>query len=121
MAADVIGTKRRRATKLAKKRLAAAGKLLKQQNKTAFYDEVSRAMWGYVGDKLTIDPAQLSKENVAEKLTARNAKPETISRLQSLISTCEQALYSPIGAGSEMQQNYETAVSLIADLEEEVK
>jgi hypothetical protein len=122
MAADVVGTKRRRAIKLAKKRLSVADKHLKTNNKKAFYDEVSRAMWGYLGDKLNIDMAELSKDNVEEKLQARSVKPETISKLKELINTCELALYAPVSdEHGEMKKNYDTAMNLIADLEDEVK
>jgi hypothetical protein len=121
LAADIVGAKRRRATKLAKKRLSAADKHLSQNNKPAFYDEVSRALWGYLGDKLNIDQSQLSKDNVEEKLLAKNVKAESIAKLKTLINTCELALYSPVGAGDEMKQNYNAAISLIADLEDEIK
>ena len=122
MAADVVGTKRRRAIKLAKKRLSLADKHLKTNDKKAFYDEVSRAMWGYLGDKLNIDMAELSKDNVEEKLQARSVKPETIAKLKGLINTCEFALYAPVSdEHSEMKKNYDTAMNLIADLEDEVK
>jgi len=121
LAADVIGAKRRRALKLAKKRLSVAEKHLTTGDKKNFYDEVSRATWGYLGDKLNIDMAMLSKENVEEKLLVKNAKAETISKLKGLLNTCELALYSPIGEGSEMKTNYDAAMNLIADLEDEVK
>ncbi len=121
LAADVIGTKRRRALKLAKKRLTAADKLLSRNDKKGFYNEVSRAVWGYLGDKLNIDMASLSKENVEEKLLARNVSAETISKLKLLLSTCELALYSPVGEGGQMKQNYETAMNLMADFEDEIK
>lgn len=122
LAADVVGTKRRRALKLAKKRLSMADKHLKANDKKAFYDEVSRATWGYLGDKLNIDMAELSKDNVEEKLQARAVKPETIAKLKDLIHTCEFALYAPVtDEHSEMQKNYDGAMNLIADLEDEVK
>ncbi len=121
LAADVIGTKRRRALKLAKKRLSIAAKHLAKSDKKNFYDELSRAIWGYLGDKLNIDMAELSKDNVEEKLLSRNAKAETISKLKALLSTCELALYSPVGEGGEMKQNYDAAMNLMADLEDEVK
>lgn len=121
MAADVIGTKRRRALKQAKKRLSVAEKHLVKSDKKSFYDEVSRAIWGYLGDKLNIDMSELSKDNVEEKLLAKSAKPETIAKLKGLLSTCELALYAPVGEGGEMKQNYETAMNLMADLEDEVK
>jgi hypothetical protein len=122
MAADVVGTKRRRATKLAKKRLSVAEKHLKTNDKKAFYDEVSRATWGYLGDKLNIDMAELSKDNVEEKLQARAVKPETVTKLKALINTCEMALYAPVSdEHTEMKKNYDAAMNLIADLEDEIK
>lgn len=121
MAADVIGTKRRRALKQAKKRLSVAEQHLAKSDKKNFYDEVSRAVWGYLGDKLNIDMSELSKDNVEEKLLAKSAKPETIAKLKNLLSICELALYAPVGEGGEMKQNYETAMNLMADLEDEVK
>lgn len=120
-AADIIGTKRRRALKLVKKRLTIAEKLLTKNDKEGFYNEMSRAIWGYLGDKLNIDPAKLSKENVEDKLVSRGVKTETISSLISLISTCELALYAPLGAANEMKQNYSGAMELMADLEGEIK
>ncbi|MCW5907836.1 MAG: protein BatD [Chitinophagales bacterium] len=121
LAADVVGTKRRRALKLAKKRLSVADKLLAQNDKKGFYNEVSRAVWGYLSDKLNIDMASLSKENVEEKLLARSVHSETIGKLKSLLNTCELALYSPVGEGGEMKHNYETAMNLMADFEDEIK
>jgi hypothetical protein len=54
-------------------------------------------------------------------LLAKNGKPDTINKLKGLLSTCELALYSPVGEGSEMKTNYETAMNLMADLEDEIK
>ncbi len=121
LAADLVGTKRRRALKLAKKRLTAASKLLAQHDKKAFYNEISRALWGYLGDKLNIDMASLSKDNVAEKLLYKSVKAETIDRLKNLLNTCDLALYSPVGEGSEMKHNYDLAMNLMADFEDEIK
>lgn len=121
LAADVIGTKRRKALKLAKKRLSVAEKHLAKNDKKNFYTEVSLAIWGYLGNKLNIDMAELSKENVEEKLLAKNAKPATVNQLKNLLNICELALYSPVGEGSEMRSNYETGLNLMADLEDEIK
>ncbi len=119
--ADVIGTKRRKALKQAKKRLTIAEKYLAANDKNNFYNEVSRSVWGYLGDKLSMDMAELSKDNVEEKLLAKSVSAETISKLKGLINTCEWALYSPVGEGGEMKHNYELAMNLMADLENEIK
>ena len=78
-------------------------------------------MWGYVCDKLNIDIASLSKENVEEKLLSRNVSNDTIARLLSIINSCELALYSPAASDTEMKNNYSAALNLIADLENEIK
>jgi hypothetical protein len=75
-----------------------------------------------LGDKLNIDMAGLSKDSVEDKLQARAVKPETISKLLGLINTCEMALYAPVSdEHTEMKKNYDTAMNLIADLEDEIK
>jgi hypothetical protein len=84
LAADITGSRRRKAIKLAKNRLRLAEKNLGLNKKKEFYDEVSRATWGYLGDKLNIDLSELSKEAVAEKLAVKNVKAETIGNW----STC---------------------------------
>ncbi|MBX2904292.1 MAG: protein BatD [Chitinophagales bacterium] len=118
---DIIGTKRRKALSVARKRLATADKHEKQGSKKEFYDEVSRATWGYLADKLSIEMSALNKENVGEKLTAKNVKPATQQHLNKLLHTCEIALYAPVSEVGEMRENYTDALNLIADLEDEIK
>lgn len=119
--ADIVGSKRRKALKLARQRLSTAEKHLASGNGKNFYDEVSRSIWGYLGDKLTIDMAELNKDNVEEKLTARNAKPETIAKLKNLLHTCDMALYAPAAIQGGMKEHFDAAMNLIADLENEIK
>ena len=121
LAADIVGSKRRKALKLAKKRLSIAEKHCAQNDRKNFYDEVSRAIWGYLGNKLNIDMAELSKDNVEEKLLAKSVKAETVAKLKSLVNTCEMALYTPTTDDSELKNNYQNALNLIADLEDEIK
>lgn len=118
---DIIGTKRKKALSVARKRLTAANKLQKNGNKKEFYDEVSRATWGYLADKFSIEMSALCKENVGEKLTSKKVKPETLQRLYKLLNTCEIALYAPVSEVGEMKENYDVAINLIADLEDEIK
>lgn len=119
--ADIIGTKRRKALRLAKQRLNKAEKLLTVADKKNFYTEMSLGIWGYLSNKLNIDISNLSKDNVEETLAAKQVSTATIEKLKTLLTTCEQALYSPIGEGSEMKQNFETGLNLLADLESEIK
>lgn len=119
--ADIMGAKRRRALRLAKKRLQVAEKHLKQNQRKNFYDELSRAVWGYLSDKLNIDLAMLSKENVEAKLIGRGVSGETVAKMQQLLSACELSLYSPSADAGEMQKDYTSALNIIADLEDEIK
>jgi hypothetical protein len=121
LAADITGTRRRRAQKLARKRLSAAAKFMNQHQRRSFYEEISRAIWGYVADKLNLDQAALSKETVEQKLAERNVKPETIVRMQRLISSCELSLYAPAANSGEIERDYNEGVNIIADLEDEIK
>ena len=119
--ADIIGTKLRKANRIARKRLANADKHLKNNQHKLFYNEISRAVLGYVSDKLHIDVADLSKENIEEKLVQRNVSPDLISRLKQLLSTCEFALYTNVQSNENMHQQYDTAIGLISNLENELK
>lgn len=119
--ADVLGSKLRKANKMAKKRLAVAEKHLRENNGKLFYDEVSRALLGYVSDKLHIDVADLSKDNIEEKLRNKNVDEEKINSLKQLLETCEFALYTNLTGNENMQQQYTNAVTTIAELEDELK
>jgi hypothetical protein len=119
--ADVLGSRLRKANKMAKKRLVVAEKHLKENNSKAFYDEVSRALLGYVSDKLHIDVADLSKDNIEEKLRAKNVSEEKIASLKKQLETCEFALYTNLSGNENMQQQYANAVTIISALEEELK
>ncbi|HEY0262578.1 MAG TPA: hypothetical protein VGB95_06095, partial [Chitinophagales bacterium] len=118
---DVIGTKLRRANRIARKRLTAAEKHLKANAPKLFYDEISRAVLGYVSDKLHIDVADLSKENIEEKLVQKGVNLELISQLKQLLNSCEIALYTNLQTSENMQQQYEVSVNLISKLENELK
>ena len=63
--ADVVKQRAGRANKVATKRLKKAARLLKDGKQGEFYDEVLRALWGYVGDKLNMPVEQLSRENIS--------------------------------------------------------
>lgn len=119
--ADVAGTKLRRANRIARKRLVNAEKHLKANQHKLFYNEISRAVLGYVSDKLHIDVADLSKENIEEKLVQKQVNADLISQLKELLIRCEFALYTNVQSNENMQQQYYTAVGLISQLENELK
>lgn len=113
--------KHRFANKVALKRLELAARYLKEGKDKAFYEETSRAVWGYLSHKLKIPFADLSKQLVQEKLTARSINGSNTSELFELIDNCEVALYAPGQDNRRMQGTYEKAVSIITNLEDALK
>ncbi len=110
----------KRANKVALQRLATAKKLLAQNSKTPFYEEISKAIWLYLSDKLGIPLSSLSRETATTAMSNRNV-PETLQRnLENVIWECETALYAS-GGSKQMAHTYEEAIKVISQLEEVFK
>jgi len=110
----------KRANKVALQRLRTAEKYMKSEDRRGFYDEMLRAMWGYMSDKLNIPVANLTRENVREELLKRGVQPEQAQRFIDLISECEYAQYSPVTSG-QMKEIYEGAIEVISRFESILK
>ena len=115
---DVAGTRRRKAAKVAQKRLKVAQGHLQENQSKAFYDELVRALWGYLGDKFSLGQSELNREKAGTLLAQRGASEEQVQRLNQLLDTAEMALYAPSAAPGGMSGTYDTAARLITDLEE---
>ncbi len=110
--------KNKRANKIALKRLKMAKQFLSEQKTAAFYEEISKAIWLYLSDKLNIPLSQLSKESATQMLTARNVNGALQQKTATIIDNCELALYSQGGGAQQMNRTYEDTISLIGQLEE---
>lgn len=121
MSKDVVQLKNRRANKVALKRLANAQKLLQQNQRTPFYEEISKAIWLYLSDKLNIPLSSLSKENARQELNNRNIAAETQAELEQVMEDCETALYAGTTGTQQMNSTYNDAVAIISKLEESFK
>jgi hypothetical protein len=119
--ANIAKTRTKKANKVATKRMKAAGKLLSENNKEAFYDEVLKALWGYISDKLNIPVSQLTKDNVAEKLSASGVSEELTGELLSTLNECEFARFAPGDEGKTMDKVYTSAISVISKMENSIK
>ena len=119
--ANIDAMRGKKANKVAGKKLKLAAKLMAEGKSSAFYDEVLRALWGYVADKLSIPVSQLSRENIAEKLSARNASQRDIDTFLEALDECEFERYAPGDAAGNMQKTYDKAVSAITNIEEGMK
>jgi hypothetical protein len=115
--ANIALMRTRKANKTAVKRLKNAGKLLKEGKQEAFYEEVLRAMWGYLSDKLSIPQANLTKEVVKDELSDKGVDEALIGTFLALLDTCEFARYAPSEASDAMDKLYEEASEAIGRME----
>ena len=121
MRADVAGTKNRRATKMARKRLAQAGEYLDKNLYTAFYEELHKALIGFVSDKLNMDMSEISKDNIASALTSGGVSEEQTKAFTDLLDACEFARYSPDGGNEAMRSHYDDALKVITLIDSSLK
>ena len=119
--ADVAGSKNRRANRMARTRLKSAESYLKQGLGGAYYEELHKALTGYVSDKLMIPAADLSKDSISEKLRERGVSDERIAALIGLIDKCEFARYAPDSEQKQMENEYDEALEAISAIESQLK
>jgi tetratricopeptide (TPR) repeat protein len=119
--ADIVGKRAGRANKVATKRLKKAARLMKDNRPNEFYDEVLRALWGFVGDKLNMPVERLSRENISQQLEARNVGNDVISQFIGALDECEYARYAPGDATGNMNKVYDTAISAITQIASTMK
>lgn len=121
MRADVAGTKNRRATKMAQKRLKQAGEYLDKSLYTAFYEELHKALIGFISDKLNMDMSEISKDNIASALTEGGVSEEQTKAFTDLLDACEFARYSPDGGNEAMRSHYDAALKVISSIDSGLK
>ncbi|MGM9837998.1 MAG: BatD family protein [Paludibacteraceae bacterium] len=115
--ADVTRVRYKRANKVAQKRLKAAHRLLKENKKEAFYEEIERAAWTYLSDRLSIPTANLNKDNIASILRSKNVEETLIQEVNNVLSTAEFARYAP-SSDHAMDDLYRATTELINNLED---
>lgn len=119
--ADVTLTRKRAANKMARRRLSVAGDYLGKNLYSAFYEELHKALLGYVSDKLGMDAAEMSKDNISARLHEKGVQDGLVADFVSLLDACEFARYSPNAGHEAMNSHYESAVSVISNMDECMK
>lgn len=119
---DLARVKNKAANKMARKRMKVAAMAMKAHNPELFYDEVLKAMWGYMSYKLNIDRAELNRDNISEILTRKSVDTALVQDFIEVLDTCEFARYAP-GSNSdqEMDKVYEKGIEVIAKLDKAIK
>lgn len=116
--ADVTRMRYKKANKVAQRRLKVAEQLLQQNQKEAFFEEIERAAWTYLSDRLSIPTAHLNKENIAQILANKAVPNATIQQVLHVLSTAEFARYAPT-SDSAMHELYADTIKIINQLESE--
>lgn len=119
--ANVAKMRHKKANKVANKRLRQAAVLWKENKPGEFYDEVLKALWGYVSDKLNIPVAELNKENISEKLLARGTEEHIVTLLVDTMNECEFARFAPGDLAQAMDKIYSAATEVINKMENSIK
>ena len=118
---NVARVRTKKANKVAVKRLKIAKKLLEQNKKDEFYDELLKALWGYLSDKLSIPVSRLTKDNVSQELSAKGVNDELIGELAKVLGEVEFARYAPGDSNAAMDNVYKMAIDVIDKMENKIK
>jgi len=110
--------RKQKAGGVAKQRLLSAEKFLQAGDSKSFYDEIAASIFGYIANKLDIPLSELSKDNIASKLQAKQVSPNTIEKLSDLLSKCEMARFAGGAGADNMQLVYNDAQHIIESLEQ---
>ena len=98
-----------------------AGKLLAENKKNEFYDEVLKALWGYISDKLSIPVSQLSKDNIEMELSRYGVSENLVKEFIDTLNECEFARYAPGNENEAMDKVYSASVEVISKMENSIK
>lgn len=118
--ADVTGRRTAKASKVARRRLKAAEGFMKSGDSDKFYEEMLRAIWGYLSDKLSMPVSQLSRDNISATLASKGYSEENANAIVAVLDDCEMARYTP-DSSSHMDSVYERGVNAINKLESNKK
>jgi hypothetical protein len=119
--ANVAKVRTKKANKVATKRMKNAGKLLSENKNEEFYDEVLKALWGYISDKLNIPVSKLTKDNVDTELTNYGVSAELTKEFLSVLDQCEFARYAPGDPNEAMDKVYSSAIEVVSKMENIIK
>lgn len=118
---DVVAVRSRRANRIAGRRLKGAAGLLAQKKRAEFYEEVHRAVTGYLSDRLSLTSSEMNRETISSALADRKVDASLVERLGALLDSCEFARYAPESSSGDMERDYREAVDLISKIEDNIR
>ncbi len=111
---NVAYARRRRASRLARSRLAQARGLRAREQHQAFVAGISQALLGFLGDSLNVAEAGLVRDDIRQELAARGVAGDVVERYLACLDRCDQQRFAPPAAG---EDDGETA-ALLEDAEQ---
>lgn len=117
---DIVSERRRKASKAVKKKLAQSEAYLKDGLQAAFYEELHKALLGFVTDKLSIENSSLDKDSIAQTLKQQGVAESVVTDYLELLNACEFARYSPQQESSLMKEHYRKALDIISLMDESI-
>jgi hypothetical protein len=118
---NIALVRNRKANKVARKNLQKASEYLRNNSTEAFFEEISRALWGYISNKFNIPLADLSIETVHNRLSDKSITSDSIGKFTSILENCEFARFAPGDKSGKMQEIYNQALEVISKIEQELK
>ncbi len=119
--ANMARQRGRRAGKAAGKRMKNAAVLMKSHQSALFYDEVMKALLGYVCDKLNLPVSDLTKDNVAGILNSKGVSDQLVKDYMDVLSECEFARFAPGDPQATMDKIFSKASEVIDSLDAVIK
>ena len=117
---DISLVRNRKAAKVAIKRLLSASACLKNEEIDQFYEEILKAIWGYLSDKLSIPVSDLTQNNAITALEEFGIEEDKIKDLSRILDTCEFARYAPSSSNTEAVSVYDDASRFIKSVENSI-
>jgi hypothetical protein len=94
LAADQGYARARGASRMARKRLAAARSKATAAQAEAFYAELALAAIAYIADKLDISPHGLTRDRIAELLKESRAHDDLTGEILTFLQRCDFARFA---------------------------
>jgi len=100
----------------AKARLEAARTAHNSRDTKELYNQLHKALSGFVSDKLGLPLAGLSDRDIVDNVKEKGADPAIVKSLKGMLDKCATISYAPAGSMSEQMNDIEKTETLIKDL-----
>lgn len=119
--ADVVNMKRRKATRVAIKRLKKAKHYLDRQEMELFEDETAIALWNYLLDRFKMDKTKLSIQNCKDELLSIGVDASTVEKLGTILDRCQYLRFSQDKTATADETLYNDTIDVISTIESQMK